>query len=69
MPDVDRVAEAARQVRPGDAGLELVEDGVDERAVARGGAAGVALLARQQVPDGFPLSIGEFVAATHADPP
>jgi hypothetical protein len=51
------VAEALRQIAPGDPGAIAVEDGFDEQAVVRGGHANKARPARQQVPDPFPLII------------
>jgi hypothetical protein len=51
------VAEAFRQIAPGDTGARAIEDGLDEPAVVRGGHANRTKPAGQQVLDPIPLVI------------
>jgi hypothetical protein len=57
------VAEALRQVAPGDTGAIAVEYGVDKQTVVRSGHANRTGPTRQQVLDPVPLVIAESVSA------
>jgi hypothetical protein len=60
---VFEVAEALRQVAPGDTGAVAVEYGVDKQTVVRSGYANRTGPTRQQVLDPVPLVIAESVSA------
>ncbi len=62
------VAEALRQIAPGNAGPVAVEHGFDEPAVVRRGHSDRALPPRQQVLDPVPLVVAKPVAAHRSAP-
>src|SRR5207248_605932 len=62
------VAEAFRQVAPGNAGAVAIQNRLDEQAVVRRGHADMALPSRQQLLDPLPLVIAQSVAAHRSAP-
>ena len=60
--DLDRVAEAVRQVAPGNAGPVAVRHGVDAQAVIVCGHADRTLPSGQEIPDLVPLVVAKCVA-------
>jgi hypothetical protein len=61
--DIDRVAEALRQVTPGNAGPVAGKHRFDEQAVVGGGHPDRAASPRQKVLNPFPLVVTQSVAA------
>jgi len=66
--DIDRIAEAFRQVTPGDAGPVAVQHGVDEPAVIGGGRSDRTFSSGQKVLDPVPLVVTKSKAAHGSAP-
>src|ERR1700688_627527 len=60
------VAEALGHIPPGDARFSDKEDSINEKPIVLGRHAWVAVLPRQQLFDGVPLFVRQFMASQHA---